>query len=90
MFSKLKQYAKVSMSKVAGIALALVGAVLALPTHAQDYSASTTSAITSAGEAVLSNFFANLPIILGFVTAIVITLWGIRWIFSHFGRGGRK
>lgn len=89
MFSKLKQYAKVSMSKVAGIALALFGAVLALPTHAQDYSASTTAAITSAGESVLSNFFTNLPIILGFVVAIIVTLWGIRWILSHF-RGGRK
>jgi len=56
---------------------------------AADYTASTTEAITNAGESVLSMFFTNLPVILTFVVAIVVTLWGIRWVLAHF-RGGRK
>jgi len=58
--------------------------------HAQDYSASTTAAIQSAGTTVLSMFFTNLPIILGFVIAVILTLWGVRWILSQFHRGGRR
>jgi uncharacterized membrane protein len=77
--------------------LAVIGAIsavgtlgLALSTKAADYSASTTAAITSAGETVLGMFFTNLPIILGFVIAVILTLWGVRWILSQFHRGGRK
>jgi uncharacterized membrane protein len=90
MFNKLKQYAKVSMTKVSGIALALLAFVIALPTHAADYSASTTAAITGAGETVLGMFFTNLPIILSFVVAVILTLWGVRWILSQFHRGGKR
>jgi Kef-type K+ transport system membrane component KefB len=61
-----------------------------LAVRAQDYSASTTQAITDAGETVLSMFFTNLPIILGFVIAVILTLWGIRWILSQFHRGGKR
>lgn len=73
-----------------GIALAGLALVVGLPSHAQDYSASTTAAIQSAGETVLGMFFTNLPIILGFVIAVILTLWGIRWILSQFHRGGRR
>jgi len=78
--------------KVAAIgAASVVGSFAAVAaTKAADYSASTTAAITSAGESVLSMFFTNLPIILGFVVAVIITLWGIRWVLSQFHRGGRK
>jgi hypothetical protein len=58
--------------------------------HAQSYAASTTAAITSAGETTIGMFFTNLPVILGFVVAIILTLWGVRWILSQFHRGGRK
>lgn len=77
--------------KIAAIGGAsVVGALgAAVAAHAQDYSASTTAAITAGGEAVISNFFTNLPVILGFIVAIVVTLWGIRWVLSHF-RGGRR
>ena len=61
----------------------------ALTVHAADYTASTTAAITSAGESILSMFFTNLPVILTFVVAIAVTMWGIRWVLSHF-KGGRK
>jgi len=75
---------------VSGIALAGLALVVGLPTHAADYSASTTAAITNAGETVLGMFFTNLPIILGFVIAVILTLWGVRWILSQFHRGGRR
>jgi len=54
-----------------------------------DFAASTTAGITSGIGAFLNPFFANLPLILGAVAAVVITLWAIRWVMSHF-RGGRK
>jgi len=53
-----------------------------------DYSASTTAGITSGITAFLGPFFDNLGLILGASAAVVITLWGIRWVTSHF-RGGR-
>lgn len=73
----------------AGVGTSLATLSLAMVAHAQDYTASTTAAIQSAGESVLGMFFTNLPVILVFVVAISVTLWGIRWVLSHF-RGGRK
>lgn len=70
----------------AGSALAISMGSVAL---AADYTASTTAAINSAGESILGMFFTNLPVILTFVIAIVVTLWGIRWVMSHL-RGGRR
>jgi hypothetical protein len=78
------------MSKTSRIGLALVpflGLAAALPACAQDYSASTTAAITAAGTTVTTMFFTNLPIVLGFVVAVILTLWGVRWILSQFHRG---
>jgi len=72
--------------------LLAAGAMLlgATAVHAQtDYTASTTAAINSAGESILGMFFTNLPYILTFVVAIVVTLWGVRWVLSHL-RGGRR
>jgi len=83
--SKVKRLALYS----AGVMPAMFAAFGALSVHAQDYSASTTAAITDAGETVLSMFFTNLPIILGFVIAVILTLWGVRWILSQF-HGKRK
>lgn len=54
-----------------------------------DYSASTTAGITAGITAFLTPFFDNLGLILGAVAAVVITLWGIRWVMSHF-KGGRR
>jgi len=75
------------------IGLAIVSAAplaaLALPAFAQDYNASTTAAITSAGTTVTGMFFTNLPVVLGFVVAVILTLWGVRWILSQF-HGRRK
>ena len=73
----------------ATVASVASGVLVGLSAHAADYTASTTAAITSAGESVLGMFFTNLPVILLFVTAILVTLWGIRWVLSHF-KGGRK
>ncbi len=73
----------------AGVGTSVATLTLAVAAHAQDYSASTTAAITAAGGTVVGMFFSNLPVILGFVVAISITLWGIRWVMSHF-RGGKK
>jgi len=90
MFNKIVEKVKVAKYKIAGAIFSLALAVTALPTHAQDYSASTTAAITAGGETVLNMFFTNLPIILGFVIAVIMTLWGIRWILSQFHRGGKR
>jgi len=91
MFNKIVAKMKSARYKVGAAALFAFALLLtALPTHAQDYSASTTAAITSAGTTVLSNFFTNLPIVLGFVIAVIITLWGVRWILSQFHRGGKR
>jgi len=73
----------------AGVTTAVTALTVGLAAHAQDYTASTTAAINSAGQSVLSMFFTNLPVILVFVTAIIVTLWGIRWVLSYFG-GRRK
>lgn len=79
------------------IKLALLGAsstlgvlTAGIAVRAQEYSASTTEAIQSAGGTVLNMFFTNLPIILGFVIAVIVTMWGIRWILSQFHRGGKR
>jgi len=77
---------KIRLAAVSGLS-ALGVAVAGLAAQAQDYSASTTEAITDAGETVLAMFFTNLPIILGFVIAVILTLWGVRWILSQFHRG---
>lgn len=80
-----------SRARIAAIGgMATIGSLVGLAAHAQDYSASTTAAITDAGETVLSMFFTNLPIILGFVIAVILTLWGVRWILSQFHGGKRK
>lgn len=63
-----------------GFATSLLVFGTALVAKAADYSASTTAAINSAGEGILSMFFTNLPVILTFVVAIVVTLWGIKWV----------
>lgn len=73
----------------AGLASAGSGLLLGLTAHAADYTASTTAAINDAGGSILNMFFTNLPVILTFVVAIAVTLWGIRWVMSHF-RGGRR
>lgn len=73
----------------AGVGTSVATLTLAMAAQAQDYTASTTAAIQSAGSSVLGMFFTNLPVILVFVVAISITLWGIRWVMSHF-RGGKK
>jgi len=67
------------------VGLFLMGAVA----KAADYSASTTAGIQSGIDAFLAPFFANLGLIIGAVAAVIITLWGIRWVMSHF-RGGKK
>lgn len=73
-----------------GAATSIALLATAVAVHAQvDYTASTTAAINSAGSSILGMFFTNLPYILTFVVAISVTLWGIRWVLSHF-RGGRK
>lgn len=80
---------KEKMMKVAfGLGTGAVALFGALAASAQDYTASTTAAINDAGESVLAMFFTNLPVILVFVVAISVTLWGIRWVLSHFG--GRR
>jgi len=71
-----------------GLGSALTALGVAASASAQDYTASTTAAIQDAGESVLAMFFTNLPVILVFVVAISVTLWGIRWVLSHFG--GRR
>ena len=86
MFKKIAEKVKAARYKVVGAIFTLALALTALPTHAQDYSASTTAAITSAGTVVLGMFFTNLPIILGFVIAIIVTMWGVRWVLSQFHR----
>lgn len=73
----------------AGVGTSAIALLTAATVHAQDYTASTTAAINSAGESVLNMFFTNLPVILTFVVAIAVTLWGIRWVLSHF-RGGKR
>jgi len=55
-----------------------------------DYSASTTAALTDGVAAFLAPFFANLPLILAGSAAVIITMWGIRYVTSHFGGGKRK
>jgi len=81
----LKNLKRLSLYAIPGLGVM----AMALPAAAQDYSASTTAAITSAGETVLSMFFTNLPIVLAFVIAVILTLWGVRWILSQF-HGRRK
>jgi len=71
------------------VAMSMAAFGVAGAAHAQDYTASTTAAIQAAGQSVLSMFFTNLPVILVFVVAIAVTLWGVRWIISMI-RGGRK
>jgi len=73
----------------AGLSTGAVTLLTAMAAGATDYTASTTAAISSAGESVLSMFFTNLPVILVFVVAIAVTMWGIRWVLGHF-RGGRR
>lgn len=72
-----------------GLATASTALSMGSVVLAADYTASTTAAINSAGESILGMFFTNLPVILTFVVAIVVTLWGVRWVISHF-RGGRR
>jgi hypothetical protein len=72
---------------LAGVASSAALLGTALTVHAADYTASTTAAINSAGESILGMFFTNLPVILTFVVAIIVTLWGVRWVLSHFTRG---
>lgn len=72
-----------------GIMSAASALFMAGVAHAADYTASTTAAINGAGESILGMFFTNLPVILTFVVAIAVTLWGIRWVMSHF-KGGRR
>ena len=72
-----------------GVGGAFAGVFAALPAMAADYSASTTEAITDGVDAFLSPFFDNIGLVLGGVAAVVITLWGIRWVMSHF-KGGRR
>lgn len=85
MKDKIKRLSLLGM----GVATSIGGMAVGLVAQAQDYSASTTAAITAAGSTVLGMFFTNLPIILGFVIAVVLTMWGIRWVIGLF-RGGRK
>jgi hypothetical protein len=73
----------------AGLGTSVVALFGAAAARAQDYTASTTAAIQDAGESVLSMFFTNLPVILVFVVAIVVTLWGIRWVMAQL-KGGRR
>jgi len=68
----------------AGLGSGLTALIAASAAHAQDYTASTTAAIQSAGQSILAMFFTNLPVILTFVVAIAVTLWGVRWVMSHF------
>lgn len=74
---------------LAGISTVATGLLTAVVVRAADYSASTTAAITDAGETVVGMFFDNLPVILGFVIAIILTMWGVNWVLSHFRRGRR-
>lgn len=73
----------------AGVVTTVTGVFAALAARAADYTASTTAAINDAGGSILNMFFTNLPVILTFVVAIAVTLWGIRWVLSHF-KGGRR
>jgi len=63
-------------------------------THAQSYTvddaiASSTAAITQGAGAANSVFFGVLPVVVIFVVAIIVTLWGIRWVLSRFTGGKR-
>lgn len=72
----------------------LVGASSAMGTLAlsiaaraqEDWSTSTTAAINASATTVIGQFFTVLPYILGGVAAVVLTMWGIKWIFSLFRR----
>jgi len=54
-----------------------------------DYSASTTEALTDGIAAFMGPFFDNLPEVLAASGAIILLLWGIRYVTSHF-KGGKK
>ena len=67
-------------------ALVSAGALFSVGTaHAQeDWTTTTTNAITAGENAIVNLFFTALPYILGGVVAVTITLWGIRWVMSLF------
>lgn len=79
-----------------GVAVSSVLGVfgVAVATHAQTPTvdsvvASSTDALGSAGNTVFGVFFGILPTILLYVVPIILVLWGISWVLSHF-RGKRK
>jgi hypothetical protein len=43
-------------------------------------------AIMSAGEQVMAQFYSAIPFVVGVIVAIILSLWGVRWILSKFGR----
>jgi len=45
----------------------------------------SADALTAAGEQIVGYFWNGLPAILAVVVAVIITLWGIRWIVHKFG-----
>lgn len=80
--SKLARYAPFLATPVA-----LFGPLVA---HAQeDWTASTTAAVTAGQSAIAGLFFTILPYALGGVVAVTLTLWAIRWVLSLF-HGKRK
>lgn len=85
MLKSFKSFNRIAMLS----AVVTAGVMSAANVFADDFSASTTDAIQNGVGAFLTPFFANLPLILSGVAAVVITLWGIRWVMSHF-RGGRR
>jgi len=77
----------IRLGAIVGTPVALLGP---LAVHAQeDWTTSTTNAITAGQNAIVNQFFSVLPYVLGGVVAVTITLWGIRWVMSLF-HGKRK
>jgi len=69
--------------------LATAVAVNAAAPSVDDVVSSSTDAIVDAGTTTFGVFFGIIPTILLYVIPIVLVLWGIRWMISHF-HGKRK
>jgi len=69
-----------------GVAVAVLGMSPLAALAQEDWSTSTTEAINASAGTVIGQFFTVLPYILGGVAAVVLTMWGIKWIFSLFRR----
>lgn len=49
-----------------------------------------TGSLEEIGVNVLNTFWSELPFLIGATAAIILTLWGVRYITRHFIFGGRN